>query len=155
MNLDHSQLLIDVQKKSNIIVNNVGDIKYLKEAIESFNNLKIGYNTLRRLFGFLNKTKPSLSTLNTLSNYLEFTSFTNYLKDNLNFDEWYFQQQLLLIQQTNDLNEEGIQTINTGILYNKNIIFVAYFISNLIQRNNLKTLNKLFEKIELSKPKFE
>jgi hypothetical protein len=154
MNLDHSQLLIDVQKKSNIIVNNVGDIKYLKEAIESFNNLKIGYNTLRRLFGFLNKTKPSLSTLNTLANYLEFRSFTNYLKDNLNFDEWYFQQQLLLIQQTNDLNEEGIQTINTGILYNKNIIFVAYFISNLIQRNNLKTLNKLFEKIELSKPKF-
>jgi hypothetical protein len=154
MNLDHSQLLIDVQKKSNIIVNNVGDIKYLKEAIESFNNLKIGYNTLRRLFGFLNKTKPSLSTLNTLSNYLEFISFTNYLKDNLNFDEWYFQQQLILIQQTNDLNEEGIQTINTGILYNKNIIFVAYFISNLIHRNNLNTLNKLFEKIELSKPKF-
>ena len=155
MNLDHSQLLIDVQKKSNIIVNNVGDIKYLKEAIESFNNLKIGYNTLRRLFGFLNKTKPSLATLNTLSNYLEFTSFTNYLKDNLNFDEWYFQQQLLVIQQSNDLNEEGIQTINTGILYNKNIIFVAYFISNLIQRNNLKTLNKLFEKIELSKLKFD
>ena len=155
MNLDHSQLLIDVQKKSNIIVNNVGDIRYLKEALESFNNLKIGYNTLRRLFGFLSKTKPSLSTLNTLANYLEFTSFTNYLKDNLNFDEWYFQQQLLLIQQTNDLNEEGIQTINTGILYNKNIIFVAYFISNLIQRNNLKALNKLFEKIELSKPKFD
>ena len=106
------------------------------------------------MFGFLNKTKPSLSTLNTLSNYLEFTSFTNYLKDNLNFDEWYFQQQLLLIQQTNDLNEEGIQTINIGILYNKNIIFVAYFISNLIQKNNLNTLNKLFEKIELSKPEF-
>ena len=154
MNLDHSQLLIDVQKKSNIIVNNVGDIKYLKEALESFNNLKIGYNTLRRLFGFLDKTKPSLSTLNTLANYLEFTSFTNYLKDNLDFDEWYFQHQLLLIQQTNDLNEEGIQTINTGILYNKNIIFLAYFISNLIQRNNLKTLNKLFKKIDLSKPKF-
>ena len=154
MNLDHSQLLIGVQKKSNIIVNNVGDIKYLKEAIESFNNLKIGYNTLRRLFGFLNKTKPSLSTLNTLSNYLEFTSFTNYLKDNLNFDEWYFQQQLLLIQQTNDLNEEEIQIINTGILYNKNIVFVAYFISNLIQTNNVYALNKLFEKIALSKPKF-
>ena len=155
MNLDHSQLLIDIQKKSNIIVNNVGDIKYLKEALESFNNLKIGYNTLRRLFGFLNKTKPSLATLNTLANYLEFTSFTNYLKDNLNFDEWYFQQQLLVIQQSNDLNEEGIQTINTGLLYNKNIIFLAYFISNLIQRNNLKTLNKLFEKIELSKLKFD
>ena len=154
MNLDHSQLLIGVQKKSNIIVNNVGDIKYLKEAIESFNNLKIGYNTLRRLFGFLNKTKPSLSTLNTLANYLEFTSFTSYLKDNLNFDEWYFQQQLLLIQQTNDLNEEEIQIINTGILYNKNIVFVAYFISNLIQTNNLYALNKLFEKIALSKPKF-
>ena len=154
MNLDHSQLLIDVQKKSNIIVNNVGDIKYLKEAIESTNNLKIGYNTLRRLFGFLNKTKPSLSTLNTLAYYLEFSSFTNYLNNKLNFDEWYFQQQLLLIQQSNNLNEDAIQTINRGIRYNKNIIFVAYFISNLIQRNSLNSLSKLFEKIDLKNHKF-
>jgi len=154
MTINHSQLLIDVQKKSNIIVNNVGDIKYLKEAIESFDDLKIGYNTLRRLFGFLNKTKPTLSTLNTLSNYLEFTSYTNYLSNKLNFDEWYFQQRLLLIQQSNDLDEEAIQVINAGMLYDKNIVYVAYFISGLIQKNNLNTLNKVFEKIELSTVEF-
>ncbi|MFT5256998.1 MAG: hypothetical protein ACI9KF_000622 [Arenicella sp.] len=154
MTNNHLQLLIDVQKKSNIIINNVGDIKYLKEAIESFNDLKIGYNTLRRLFGFLNKTKPSLSTLNTLSNYLEFTSYTNYLTNKLNFDEWYFQQRLLQIQHSNDLDEEAIQVINSGMLYDKNIVYVAYFISTLIQKNNLITLNKVFEKIELSEVEF-
>jgi hypothetical protein len=154
MTINHSQLLIDVQKKSNIIINNVGDIKYLKEAIESFDNLKIGYNTLRRLFGFLNKTKPTLSTLNTLSNYLEFTSYTNYLNNKLNFDEWYFQQRLLLIQQSNDIDEEAIQVINAGMLYDKNIVYVAYFISSLIHKNNLNTLNKIFEKIELNTGEF-
>ena len=54
---NHSQLLIDVQKKSNINITNVRDVKYLKEEIESFSDLEIGFNTLRRLFGFLKKNE--------------------------------------------------------------------------------------------------
>ena len=154
MNPNHSQLLIDIQKKSNIIINNVGDIKFLKEAIESKDNLKISFNTLRRLFGFLSQTKPTSITLNTLANYLEFTSYHNYLKNKSNFDEWYFQQRLLLLQQSNDLNEEAIQSITSGIFYNKNIVYAAYFIASLVHDNNLKILNIFFHKIELNKFRF-
>ena len=87
MNKNDSQLLIDIQKKSRINVINIGDVKYLQEEIESFNDLKIGFNTLRRLFGFIKTTTPSAATLNTLANYLEYRSYSNYLNNRENFEE--------------------------------------------------------------------
>jgi len=53
---DYSQLLIDVQKKSNITVTSLRDVKFLKEEIDTNIDNSIGFNTLRRLFGFLDKT---------------------------------------------------------------------------------------------------
>ena len=88
MKNDYSQLLIDIQKKSRITVQNVKDVKNLRDEIESGVNSNIGYNTMRRLFGFLPKTVPSFATLTLLSNYLGFTSYANYLNNKLNFDEW-------------------------------------------------------------------
>lgn len=151
MNRDHSQLLIDIQKKSNIIVTNVRDVKYLKEEIESYRDLKIGYNTLRRLFGFLKQTVPSLGTLNTLAEYLDCKSYSNYINNNLNFDEWDFQQRLLLIKGSNFFNEDVIHTINSGIEYRNNIVYVAYFIANYIQENNIKIVSKIFKKIRFDR----
>lgn len=55
MKNNYSQLLIDIQKKSNITVYNIKDLKILKEDIELVIKTNIGYNTLRRLFGFLEK----------------------------------------------------------------------------------------------------
>jgi len=148
---DHSQLLIDVQKKSNINITNVRDVKYLQEEIESFSDLEIGFNTLRRLFGFLKETKPSAATLNTLANYLEYSSYANYLSDRENFKDWHYQQKILLIQLSNDITEEDMYTINKGINYGDNIFAIAYFITNLIAENKIILLNKIFGKLVLSK----
>ena len=132
MTNDHSQLLLDIEKKSNIVITKVRHVKCLKEEIESYKDLKIGFNTLRRLFGFLEKTKPTLATLNTLARYLEYRSYAGYLSNKLNFDAWYFQQKLLLIQQKNDLNKTDFNSINEGVQYGKNIIYVAYYVLSLI-----------------------
>lgn len=148
---DHSQLLIDVQKKSNINITNVRDVKYLQEEIESFSDLEIGFNTLRRLFGFLKQTKPSTATLNILANYLEYSSYANYLSDRKKFEDWYFQQKILLIQLSNDITEEDMYTINKGINDQDNIVAIAYFITNLIDENKTILLNKIFSKLVLSK----
>jgi hypothetical protein len=155
MNKNYSQLLIDVQKKANINITNVRDVKYLKEEIASFSDLEISFNTLRRLFGFLKKTKPSNATLNTLANYLEYRSYTNYLSYRGNFEEWYFQQKILLIQLSNDITEEDIYFINTGINYRDNIVTIAYFITILIQENKTILLNEIFGKLVLSKSSIE
>jgi len=147
MSTSYARLLIDVQKKSNITIANVRDIAYLKEDIEAETALVIGYNTLRRLFGFLNATTPSLVTLNTLAKYLGFSSFTAYRNHYINFDEWYFQQNLqrMLLRQT--LGEAELLQIKTGLVNSCNLIFLAYFISNLIERNSLKVVVTLFERI--------
>jgi hypothetical protein len=149
MGTDYAQILLDVQKKSNIAITNIRDVKCLKEEIESFKDLKIGFNTLRRLFGFLQKTKPTLATLNTLAGYLEFRSYASYLSNKLNFDTWYFQQKLLLIQQKKNLNKEDLTTLKQGLEQHQNIVYVAYFVANLIQINKLGVLHDFFKRIDL------
>jgi hypothetical protein len=49
-------------------IRSLADIKDLKEDVFKFINYSIGFNTLRRFYGFLPTTKPSRNTLNYLSN---------------------------------------------------------------------------------------
>ena len=74
MQNDYAQLLLDIQKKSSITVKKSRDLRFLKEDIDENSKAGIGFNTLRRLFGFLEKTEPSISTLNILAVYLGFNS---------------------------------------------------------------------------------
>lgn len=144
---DYSQLLFDVQKKSNISITTIRDVKYLKEEIEGQLNLVIGFNTLRRLFGFLEKNNPSITTLNTLSKYLGFASFSNYKNHQANYSEWYFQQNLLHMQSQKKIDEKEIEKINIGMIDGKNIIYLAYFLTYHIEKDNLETIELIFKKV--------
>ena len=144
---DYSQLLIEVQKKSNIRVNSIGDLKFLQEDIKTTTGIAIGFNTLRRLFGFLEKTKPSINTLNSVSKYIDFNSFSHYKNNQKKFDEWYFQQYLQRILLSKKINNDDIDFINQCINYNENIVYLGYFLSFHIQRNNLEILDYVFENV--------
>jgi hypothetical protein len=151
MKNDYSQLLIDIQKKSRITVQNVKDVKNLRDEIESGVNSNIGYNTMRRLFGFLPKTVPSFATLSLLSNYLGFTSYANYLNNKLNFDEWYFQQKLINFQLNKQIDTEVVATIEVGLTNKNNIVAVANLLSHYIRQNNIDVLHFLFKTIKFPK----
>jgi hypothetical protein len=150
MKNEYAQLLIDVQKKSNISIRTIKDLKLLR--IELDNNLEktIGFNTLRRLFGFLPTTNPSISTLNALSKYLGFSSFPNYKNHQSNYSEWYFQQNLLRLQSQNNISVEAIQEINIGLRDENNLVYLAYFIAYQIEKNNILNLQTLFKFIHVS-----
>lgn len=145
---DYSQLLIDIQKKSNITVSTLREVKYLKEEIDAMTDKPIGYNTLRRLFGFLDRTSPSISTLNTLSTYLGFSSFSSYKNHQTNYSEWYFQQTLLRIQNKKSIGTDDINLISNGILDEKNIIYLAYFLALQIEKNNVNILDSVFKEVD-------
>ena len=147
MQNDYAQLLLDVQKKSNITVNKSRDLRFLKEEIEENSESGIGFNTLRRLFGFLEKTEPSISTLNILAVYLGFSSYSAYKNNIINYDGWYFQQNLQRIQSTNTVTKEDIETIRIGLLNGANTVYFAYFFSYFIERKNIKTLEEIVKKI--------
>jgi hypothetical protein len=151
MNNDYTQILIDVQKKSGITVECVKDIKILMDEIEAKTKSKMGYNTLRRLFGFLPETIPSKATLNTLSKYLELASYGQYINLKTNNDEWYFHQKLLNFQLNNVLNAEVIAYIEVGLTQKTNLIAIAYYINQYIQSNNIEALAYLFENLKFPK----
>ena len=146
MQSDYAQLLLDIQKKSNITVNKSRDLRFLKEDIDENSKTGIGYNTLRRLFGFLEKTEPSISTLNILAVYLGFNSYSNYKNNIINYDGWYFQQNLQRIQSTNTVTSEDIETIRIGLLNVSNIEYFAYFFSYFIERNNVSALEYIVKR---------
>ncbi|MFT6699980.1 MAG: hypothetical protein ACJAVD_001489 [Porticoccaceae bacterium] len=150
MQNEYAKLLIDVQKKSNIIVTKSRDLRFLKEDIDETAQTSIGYNTLRRLYGFLKITQPSISTLNILAAYLGFKSYASYKFNIINYDEWYFQQNLQRIQSTNKITDKDIEVIRVGLLNINNIVFYAYFFSYFIERYNITVLEELAKKIKLS-----
>lgn len=140
-----TQIVIDVQKKSGITVENVRDIKNLKEEIEASVGVPIGYNTLRRLFGFLPKTVPSNATLTLLSKYLGFTSYSNYLNNKEIYAEWYFQMKMLRLQlNENDLEKNDALKFNTFLQNENNIIAVANYVCFLIEKNKIDSLIVFF-----------
>ena len=151
MKNDYTQILIDIQKKSRITVHNVKDIKNLKDEIESSDTLKIGYNTMRRLFGYLPRTVPSYTTLTLLSNYLGYTSYSSYLNNKLNFDEWYFQQKMIKLQLNNQIDTEVVATIEGGLTNKNNIVAVANLFAHYIRQKNIKALEYLFNAIKMPK----
>lgn len=150
MKYDYAQLLIDVQKKSNITIHSIKDLKLLKIELESYLLKSIGFNTLRRLFGFLPSTNPSISTLNTLSKYLGFSSFTNYKNHQSNYTEWYFQQKLLRLQSQKNISVEAVEEINIGLRDENNLVYLAYFITYQIEKNNIQNLQTIFNHIHVS-----
>lgn len=150
MKYDYAQLLIDVQKKSNISVHSIKDLKMLKIELESYIEKPIGFNTLRRLFGFLPTTNPSISTLNALSKYLGFSSFPNYKNHQSNYSEWYFQQNLLRLRSQKNISTEAIKEINIGLRDENNLVYLAYFIAFQIEQNNINNLQTLFKYINVS-----
>ena len=140
-----TQIVIDIQKKSGITIVNVRDIKNLKEEIEASVGVPIGYNTLRRLFGFLPKTVPSNATLTLLSKYLGFTSYSHYINNKLNYDEWYFQIKMLRLQiNENELEENEVLQFNASLENEHNIIAVANHICFLIEKNKIDSLIVFF-----------
>lgn len=147
MKNDYSQLLIDVQKKSNITVADIKDVTYLKEEIETVVSAKISFNTLRRLFGFLPKTKPAAQTLNILANYLGFNSFSNYKNNKTNYEDWYFQQYLIQLWKQKKLSSEAIETINLGIENENNLIYLGYFLAHHIEKNHMQLTLSVFKAI--------
>jgi len=148
--VDYSQILIDIQRKSSINVSSVTELKLLMDEIETLTDESIGYNTLRRLFGFLPNTKPSTKTLNTLSMFLGFSSYSAYLNDKSIYDDWYFNQQLLRIKLSNQINGKDIKLINTGIIHSKNITAIAYLIGYFIEKKSLDIVAEVFKNLDVN-----
>ncbi|MEN8879581.1 MAG: hypothetical protein ABF311_05360, partial [Polaribacter sp.] len=147
-----SQLLIDIRNKSNINVVKVSDIKLLEEDIKFVTNTSVSFNTLRRLYGFLPKTSFSKKTLDTLSKYLGFNSYSGYLNNRNIYDNWYFKMKLLRIEKDNlDFTESDLKSFYQSLYNNTNVVLISDYIATLISNQNTNVLAPFFSGLEYDK----
>jgi hypothetical protein len=146
MNTDnYNQLQLDIQKKVGYQIENLSELKMLHEDIEWNTNKKIGFNTLRRFFGFLKSTAPNLNTLNTLSQYIGYENYSTYQKNSLRDNDWFVWTQTIKIELSDSLNESDIQWLEMQQKTSDYHLKIASIIKTFIYRKNYIILNQFFD----------
>ena len=130
-------------------IKSVSDLKGLKLDIYRLTSKELGFNTLRRLFGFLPYTKPNNNTLNILSNYVGYVSYTVYKKKyklDGEWNDWDYVNDMLL---ENELSKNHINWLLRKKSSNQYYKLLTYLISNLILRKDKSNLSILFKQEKL------
>ena len=141
--------MIDNLKKSVVStfgtsITNVSDLKSLKTDIYRSTSKELGFNTLRRFFGFLPYTKPNKNTLNVLSNYAGYESYIVFLKKfklDGEWNDWDYVNDMLL---ENELSKNHIQWMMRKKSSNQYYKLLTYLISSLILKKDASNLSILF-----------
>ncbi len=121
------------------------DLKYLKEDIYLITGKTIGYNTLRRLYGFLPENKHSRNTLNILSTYLGYSSYSNFLFKNKVDSSWVNWYKLNEIINNNQLNNNDVDWLLSKKKNEFYYILLSALINSFIDKKNTRDLNIIFE----------
>ena len=130
-------------------INQQRDINELKEDIFIETSNEVGFNTLRRGFGFLPSVNCSRKTLNILSNYIGFRSYNHFLsrdKENGLSEDWIELQRQLSQEK---INHRGFKFLENYLDKDYFPIFICHVIKSLIDQENWKLLTLLFEENNL------
>lgn len=145
MKENYNQLLINIQKQFGSSVDKISQLKLLQESIEFSTKKVLGFNTLRRFFGFLEFTKPNQKTLNILSQYLGYSNYGSYHKNYLKDTEWLNWNQIIKIELSDDIKEEDIIWLQSQIKTDEYHLKIASICKTFVYRKNFKALNSFFD----------
>lgn len=142
-----NQLKSQLEYKLGFEIKEANDLRLLQEQIHADTRLQIGYNTLRRFYGFLPGTKPSRNTLDTLSKYIGYNSFHSFI-NKFKFPNWEAWLKIISLKQKKILSDEDL---NYLISINNMEMFSIYFndiANHYFFQKNAEALDQIF-RIEL------
>ena len=125
------------------------DVQDLKDDILFETSQILGYNTLRRAFGFLNSVQASRKTLQILSNYVGYRSYNHFLKrdtENRLGADW-IELQMWMVKKT--IDHETFSFLEKYRDKDYFHLFVSHIIKSLIDQGNWAHLSNLFENTRL------
>ena len=120
------------------------DIKLLGENINEVVNANIGFNTLRRFYGRLPSTSPNINTLNTLSKYVGFSSFTAFNKHNLKDEMFVNWHRVNAIEIAGEISEMDIIWLSNNTSLDNYFILLSSIIREFIITRNGEGLYKIY-----------
>lgn len=140
-NNNYLQLRLEIQKQFGSTIKKQSHLKLLLQSIENSTKKSIGFNTIRRFFGFLNYTNPNLNTLNILSQYLGYSNYSSYQKNKNKDDDWFVWNQIIKIELSEIISEEDIIWLQTQINTYEYHLKIASIFKTLIYRKQYNNLN--------------
>jgi len=136
-------LLLNVQSKFGREISTQRDIHQLKDDIFFLTTHQIGFNTLRRFFGFLDYVEPSRKTLIILSNYVGYRSYEAFLRRNVVDHVWEGWSKIIDISYKKTIEKEDLDWLisckNTPHYY----LFLVKLINQLMSDKKIDQLVKI------------
>jgi len=140
------QLKIDLQRHFGTSILEISDLKMFQDAVEYSTQKSIGFNTLRRFFGFLPETSPSIKTINLLSKYLGYENYFSYLKYYSNDNEWANWARIIKIESTSTIIKNDLNWLETQTNSPDFHLKLASIIKSLTYKQQYGPINQLFDR---------
>jgi len=141
-----SKLKLEIYKKLGFHIQKQSDVKYLHDHITVSILHPVGFNTLRRFFGFLPSGDPQFKTLDALSEYIGFTSFakfSEFVNKDENWNTWTF---IADFENTNSISSEMLERLIKLKPHSDYIYYISVLIKSFIRRGRLDLLKIIFAK---------
>ena len=143
------QLKQEINQKLGFEIRRQADVRYLHQSIILENKLTIGFNTLRRFFGFLPERAPQLKTLEVLAQYLGYASysdFLNFINKDQNWYHWTFVNDFENLETIDPAQIQQLIALKSQPDY---VLFLSHIIKTFIRRNRIDLLKIIFSNPKL------
>ena len=145
MNAIQKQLRRDIETKIGFKILSSTDTKILISMLEEQEINGLGFNTLRRFWGLLPQTKPTQNTLNKLSSFLGYSSFTDYLKEKNKYKNWHDDVKFQRIKYNEDLSKPDLEFIYLLCINQNTISYFITLFENALQNKKWNFIQSLFD----------
>ena len=139
-----SKLKTEIYQKLGFHIQRQSDVKYLHEQVSISVLHPLGFNTLRRFFGFLPASEPQFKTLDTLSEFLgyqSFSEFSEFVNKDENWDRWTF---IADFENTNYISSEMLSRLIELKSHPDYIYYLSVLIKSFIRRERIDLLKIIF-----------
>jgi hypothetical protein len=143
------QLKQEISQKLGFEIRRQADVRYLHQSIILENNSIIGFNTLRRFFGFLPERAPQLQTLEVLAKFLgygSYSNFLNYVNKDQNWFHWTFVNDFENLESIDSYQIQQLITLKPHPDY---VLFLSHIIKAFIRRNRIDLLKIILSNKEI------
>ncbi len=138
------QLKVFIQKKIGRSVQTIKDLRILHDSIEAVLPNHLGFNTLRRFYGFLEGTNPQLKTLNSLSKFVGFSNFSDFSNFQSKDKEWLDWLELIKMELSDNIHPDSFEWLKLQSNKDGYHLMLATLVKAFVYKKNYPALQQFF-----------
>ena len=149
--MDHSidRLKQKISLKIGFNIKTASDIKNLELILKAESGGMISYNTLRRIYGFLPGTTPQNKSLNTLSRFIGYNSFNDFMKYVAKDIVWSNWMSINSIENKSKIDKTDILFLMTLLKDENYVVYLSSVLKVFVRKQQTASLGLLLGSVKL------